>query len=131
MSPVVSDPGRQVRATLSVVITPTPIATIRVALIRLDRTAASCVIAPFAIAAGSSEVPHDAPALREWCEASPLAFIAAGGDEDATPLDQDSVDVRGPVGAQLRGCDGPPYKGDITSWHSQDCLLQLVVAQGC
>jgi hypothetical protein len=75
-------------------------------------------------------VPHNTPAFREWREAALLAFITAGRDKDASPLDQDGVNVRGPVGAQLLRCDGAPYERDVTSWHSQDCLLQLVVAQG-
>ena len=30
----------------------------------------------------------------------------------------------------LLRCDGPSYEGYITSWQSQDCLLQRVMAQG-
>jgi hypothetical protein len=30
---------------------------------------------------------------------------------------------------KLLGCDAPLYEGDITSWHSQDCLLQRIMTQ--
>ncbi len=88
------------------------------------------MIAPFAVATGSPKVPHNTLVFQEWREAVLLAFITAGRDKDASPLDQDSVNIQGPVGAQLLRCNGALYKRDVTSWHSQDCLLQLVVAQG-
>jgi hypothetical protein len=52
-------------------------------------------------------------------------------DENSGPLNEHSIDVRRSVGRQLLWRNGPSYEGHIMSWQSQDCLLQLVMAQGC
>jgi hypothetical protein len=91
---------------------------------------ASCtMIAPLAVTAGSPEVSHDTPTLREWSKTAPLALRAASRDKNTSSLDEHGIDVRRSVGTELLRCDGPSYERHITSWQSQDCLLQLVVAQ--
>ncbi len=90
----------------------------------------SCtMIAPLTVTAGSPEVSHDTPTLREWSKTAPLALRAASRDKNASPLDEHGINVRLSVGTELLRCDGPSYERHITSWQSQDCLLQLVVAQ--
>ncbi len=88
------------------------------------------MIVPFVVATGSPKVPYNTPVFQEWHKAVLLVFIIASRDKDTSPLDQDSVNVQGPVGTQLLRYNRALYKRDVMSWHSQDCLLQLVVAQG-
>src|SRR5437667_2767982 len=87
------------------------------------------MITPLVVTTGSPKVSHNTPTLREWSKTTPLALQAASRDKNASSLDEHGINVRLSVGTELLRCDGPSYERHITSWQSQDCLLQLVVAQ--
>jgi len=108
-----------------------PVAPIVVLLLtvfrRGRRTTTSSVVAPLAVTTASAEVTSQLGTLREWAKPAPGTFSTRPRSDGTSRLNQEGIDVRRSVCRHLLGCNATREKGHITSWQSQDCLLQGIV----
>ena len=94
------------------------------------------MISPLAVGAAAIEVSSQSPAFRErsrttisrLCRAR-RAFAARGDGEGPSALDEEGVDVRGPVALHLRQCDRSTYEADVTTRQSQRGPLKIIMAE--
>jgi hypothetical protein len=91
------------------------------------------MVTPFTVGAGSPKVAGNPAALWEGtqprtdCSASPARRL-----HGCPPtLNQDCIDVRGPVRAHLSWSNGAAYELHILPWKSEDCPTHRTVYEGC
>lgn len=85
------------------------------------------IIGPLAVRAAASPATGYHDTLEEWTQASIATLRTRPSSYDASRCNQEGVNVRRPMCRYLLGCDGRTNVRHITSWHSQDCLLQGIM----
>lgn len=91
------------------------------------------MVTPLAVAATPPEVPWDTATLREWVKPGTRTTLLATptGDEGASTLYQNSIDVRWAVSEQLRPTHPTHNEPHRRPSQSQDRPLQRVMGVRC
>lgn len=94
------------------------------------------MISPLTVGAAATEVTRQSPAFGERSRTTirrlgraRRAFAAGGDGECTSTLDEEGVDVRGPVALHLRQRDRSPYEADVTPGQSQCGPLKIIMAE--